>query len=332
MKKVVALLLVLCVLFSGCRAPTYESNEPPALKDVEKKLFDLSSEFWSELGFDCIEFYQIEPTHHRNANRYFAFKYPFFDGTCEFRVYADNGIVNKIEFFSEYGIRTTNDFEKSFNDVDFAKETSYFSILPVALYISQYDNNQSLVEMLKSLYYDAEFETTDIAGTPAREIELTIGDVNFSILESEISTFCEVNFNGEIKSYVSSTIYDISNYIGQPAKKVFDDFGYKYEITAFNGGTGFVIDGVWFKFLDYLDWNAAPTSESIITEIFTDSKDVNICYGVKIGDSIEEVGKKVGINYYDEVYTAKTYLIDFDVDWMVDPADKTVFGATITLH
>lgn len=129
----------------------------------------------------------------------------------------------------------------------------------------------------------------------------------------------------------------VAKYIGLTAKDVFDDFGCNYEIGFLNGGTAFYYpnddNGFEFKYLDYNDWNLTPPrEESIIIEIMAGSKGDEICYGVKIGDSLDVIKEKIGISDYDGVYTAYTYMPNYKIQWTVDPTDQVTLAAFITIQ
>lgn len=335
MKKVVALLLVLCVLLSGCGVSESKDSEntAPIESNVEGMFYKLVNDFWGELGYGNIEIVEQSFAVSTDTFKYYKVIYPFTDSVCEFIFYSDEGVINRVEFWSVYNPLNCADIDGNYSNIDMALETLTFSLLPVAFYLElDYD---SLRGSLEDLFYSTEIEQeeeNDIVRSGKT------GNVEYIITQSYYGTFCEVKYTPTEndyamalkKPYSGKKNITLNNYIGQPAKEVFEDFGYNYEVTPFNDGTGFIINGIWFKFLDYLDWNAEPTNESVIIEIFTDTEGTEICYGVKIGDSLENVEEKIGIDYYDGIYDAYTYLLDFDIRWMVDPVEKNIFGATIT--
>ena len=126
------------------------------------------------------------------------------------------------------------------------------------------------------------------------------------------------------KAVANTSLY---SYVGKPAQKVFEDYGYDYFINPMNKGMGFIYDeGVWFKYLNYIDFNLQPTNYSIVLEIMTDSKGIDVYNGVKIGDSFNKLHK---IDWYDGNMLAKTYVEDTVITWTIDFINKTIISATI---
>lgn len=122
-----------------------------------------------------------------------------------------------------------------------------------------------------------------------------------------------------------------SYYVGRPAQEVFDNYGRNYYTTPMNKGMGFVYDeGIWFKYLNYVDFASNPASDSVILEIMIDGKGIEVYKGVEIGDSLGDVEEKIGVSWYDGSMQAKSYITGAVITWNLDFADKSIILATVT--
>ncbi len=165
------------------------------------------------------------------------------------------------------------------------------------------------------------------------------------IMKNEAGNEFEYTYGGKTLDSLEKVCYELENnassspnsdctasyYVGKTAQEVFDDFGYDYFINPMNRGMGFIYENsMWFKYLNYVDFNSQPKSDSIILEVMTDGKGIEIYNGVSIGDTLSDIQEKIGINWYDGSIQAKSYIEGAVITWNLDFADKSIIMATIT--